>query len=171
MAAATGAPSATAPRQSPSSSPLAGSSYPCARPETGHAAAPPISRDELPPPHEHLPRKRTLLSTAVKHERVRYAIGPHFSFRFLPLPAFLVAVLGCGPGGALGPVYLRVPVSWARRSRLFPANPVAHSITSSARARSVGGMVSAKACGIAHVDDELECGRLLDRKVAGVVLP
>ena len=27
-------------------------------------------RDDLPPPHEHLPRKRTLLSTAVKHERV-----------------------------------------------------------------------------------------------------
>ena len=32
-------------------------------------------RDDLSPPHEHLPRKRTLLSTAVKHERVCYAIG------------------------------------------------------------------------------------------------
>ena len=32
-------------------------------------------QDEPSPPHEHLPRKRTLLSTAVKHERVCYAIG------------------------------------------------------------------------------------------------
>ena len=32
-------------------------------------------RDDLPPPHEHLPRKRTLLSPAVKHERARYAMG------------------------------------------------------------------------------------------------
>jgi hypothetical protein len=32
-------------------------------------------RDDLSPPHEHLPRKRTLLSPAVKHERVCYAIG------------------------------------------------------------------------------------------------
>ena len=37
---------------------------------------------DLPPPHEHLPRKRTLLSTAVKHERVGYAIGGTFP----PLP-------------------------------------------------------------------------------------
>ena len=50
------------------------------------------------PPHEHLPRKRTLLSTAVKHERVCYAIGPQFSFRFLPLPAFLRAVHGLRTG-------------------------------------------------------------------------
>jgi hypothetical protein len=42
------------------------------------------SGNKLPPPHEHLPRKRTLLSTAVKHERARYAMVPHFSFRFLP---------------------------------------------------------------------------------------
>jgi len=42
-----------------------------------------------------------LLSTAVKHERVRYAIEPHFSFRSLPLHD-LRAVLGCGPEGALG---------------------------------------------------------------------
>ena len=33
------------------------------------------------------PRKRTLLSAAVKHERVRYAIGAHYSFRFIPRPA------------------------------------------------------------------------------------
>src|SRR5215204_1764292 len=35
--------------------------------------------------------------------------NPHFSFRFLPLPAFLLGGSGRGPGGALGPVYLRVP--------------------------------------------------------------
>src|SRR5215204_1257330 len=46
-------------------------------------------RDDLPPPHEHLPRERTLLSTALKHGRLRYAIGAHVSFRFLPLPTFL----------------------------------------------------------------------------------
>jgi hypothetical protein len=34
------------------------------------------------PPHEHLPRKRTLLSTSVKHEPMGYTIGRHFSFRF-----------------------------------------------------------------------------------------
>src|SRR5215216_720643 len=37
--------------------------------------------NELPPPHEHLPHERTLLSTAVKHERACSAIGSHFSFR------------------------------------------------------------------------------------------
>src|SRR5215204_1337742 len=31
-------------------------------------------RDDLPPPHEHLARKQTLLSRALKHERVCYAI-------------------------------------------------------------------------------------------------
>src|SRR5215216_7712652 len=31
---------------------------------------------------------------------------PYYSFRFLAYPPC------CGPGGALGPVYLRVPVSW-----------------------------------------------------------
>jgi len=51
----------------------------------------PDQPEDLPPPHEHLPRKRILLSTPVKHERVPYAIPwarPHVSFRFLPLPAF-----------------------------------------------------------------------------------
>src|SRR5215207_2815965 len=32
-------------------------------------------RNELPPPHEHLPRERTLLLSRVKHDRTRYAIG------------------------------------------------------------------------------------------------
>jgi hypothetical protein len=46
-------------------------------------------RNELPPSHEHLPRKRTLALTAVKDDPTRYAIEPHFSFRFLPLPPHL----------------------------------------------------------------------------------
>jgi hypothetical protein len=39
----------------------------CERPQPDCSAE---ASNELPPPHEHLPRKRTLLSTAVKHERV-----------------------------------------------------------------------------------------------------
>ena len=63
------------------------------------------------PPHEHLPRKRTLLSTSVKHERgvVRHR-GRTPPSAFSPSPPFLSGS-GCGPGGALGPVYLRVAVS------------------------------------------------------------
>src|SRR5215204_2873807 len=64
------------------------------------------------PPHEHLPRKRTLLSTSVKHE------GGVVRHRF----AFACAA--------------------NQRTR------VAHSITSSARARSVGGMVRPRALAV-----------------------
>ena len=81
-------------------------------------------------------------------------------FRFLPLPPFLSSGLGCGPGGALGPGYLRVPLSRASHPVLFPARRVAHSITSSARARSVGGMVRLIDLGGVEVDDQLELGRL-----------
>src|SRR5215208_8125078 len=73
------------------------------------------SADELPPPHEHLPRERTLLSMPVKHERACYAIGRHFSFRFHSYPS---------------------------------VGRVAHSITSSARARSVGGIVMPRAVAV-----------------------
>jgi hypothetical protein len=41
-----------------------------------------------------------------------------------------------------------------------------HSITSSARASSIGG-VDAERLGGFEVDDELEFGRLLDRNIAG----
>src|SRR5215204_557460 len=37
------------------------------------------------PPHEHLPRKRTLLSMPVKHERVCYTIGRHCPSASLPV--------------------------------------------------------------------------------------
>ena len=40
-----------------------------------------------------------------------------------------------------------------------------HSITSSARASSVGGTVEAERLGGVQVDDEIELGRLLDRDV------
>ena len=40
-----------------------------------------------------------------------------------------------------------------------------HSITSSARASSVGGIVEAKRLGGRQIDDEVELGRLLDRNV------
>ena len=42
-----------------------------------------------------------------------------------------------------------------------------HSITSSARASSVGGTVEAERLGGLQVDDQLEFGRLLDRQSAG----
>jgi len=60
-------------------------------------------RNELPPPHEHLPRERTLLLSRVKHDRTRYAIGPHFSFRFLPLPTLLEAVQAADREGRSDP--------------------------------------------------------------------
>ena len=81
-------------------------------------------RDKLPPPHEHPPRKRTLLSTAVKHERVCYAIGRTSPSASSPSPPFLVGrFIGLRTGRALGPVYLRVQVWWAGRSRPFPRPP------------------------------------------------
>ena len=40
-----------------------------------------------------------------------------------------------------------------------------HSITSSARASSVGGTVEAERLGGRQIDDEIELGRLLDREV------
>ena len=45
---------------------------------------------------------------------------------------------------------------------------VAHSITSSARASSVGGTVEAEHPGGLSVDDQLELGRLHDRQVRGL---
>jgi hypothetical protein len=45
--------------------------YACSR----SFATVPITAEKLPPSHEHLPRKWTLLSTAVKHERGSYAMG------------------------------------------------------------------------------------------------
>ena len=41
-----------------------------------------------------------------------------------------------------------------------------HSITSSARARSVRGIVETERLGGGQIDDEIEFGRLLDREVA-----
>ena len=43
-----------------------------------------------------------------------------------------------------------------------------HSITSSARASSVGGTVEAERLGGLEVDHELELGRLIDRQVGGL---
>src|SRR5215217_759817 len=68
-------------------------------------------------------RASGFLSTAVKHERTRYAMDqstPSAS----SLSAFLKDGSGCGPGGALGPVYLRVPVLWARRLPPVIAGPI-----------------------------------------------
>ena len=42
-----------------------------------------------------------------------------------------------------------------------------HSITSSARASSDGGIVEPERLGGLEVDDQIEFGRLLDRKVGG----
>ena len=52
------------------------------------------NRDDFPPPHEHLPLKRTLLSVPVEHERML----PHFSFRFLPSPPFFGRFTGLRTG-------------------------------------------------------------------------
>ena len=43
-----------------------------------------------------------------------------------------------------------------------------HSITSSARASSVGGIVEAERLGGLEIDDEIEFGRLLDRDIGGL---
>ena len=67
------------------------------------------------------------------------------SFRFHPLPAFLRSGSGLRNGRALGPVYLGCPYRGQDQIRPFPVHRVAHSITSSARARSVGGMVRPRA--------------------------
>ena len=48
-----------------------------------------------------------------------------------------------------------------QRDELAPS----HSITSSARASSVGGTVEAERLGGRQIDDEIELGRLLDRDV------
>ena len=52
-----------------------------------------------------------------------------------------------------------------QRDELAPRH---HSITSSARASSVGGTVKAERLRGREVDDELELGRLLDRQVGGL---
>src|SRR5829696_2794080 len=60
---------------------------------------------KLAPPHEHL-AQADLLWAEVKHERCAYAIPwrrPQFSFRFLPLPASVMAVLGRARD-TLGPI-------------------------------------------------------------------
>ena len=49
----------------------------------------------------------------------------------------------------------------SKRDELAPS----HSITSSARASSVGGIVEAERLGGRQVDDQIELGRLLDREV------
>ena len=43
-----------------------------------------------------------------------------------------------------------------------------HSITSSARASSVGGTSRPSALAVLQIDDELELGRLHDRQVGGL---
>ena len=48
-------------------------------------------------------------------------------------------------------------------------HPPHHSITSSARASSVGGTVEAERLGGLEVDDQLELGGLLDRQVGGLL--
>ena len=118
----------------------------CAPAAMGHnAVAAPSERNELPPPHEHLPRERTLLSTAVKHERARYAIPwerPHFSFRFLPLPAFSwwrFIGLRTGRGART-----RLPEGTRIVGQTIPGfapRTIAHSITSSASESRVGETV------------------------------
>ena len=80
-------------------------------------------RDDLPPPHEHLARKQTLVSRALKHERVCYAIG-HTS-------------RSADREGRSGPFTGATPMV----RQMIPARRVAHSITSSARARKVGGII------------------------------
>ena len=55
-----------------------------------------------------------------------------------------------------------------QRDELAPPDRRAHSITSSARASSVGGTVEPERLGGLEVDDERELGRLLDRQVGGL---
>src|SRR5829696_2267732 len=77
--------------------------------------------DELPPPHEHLPRKRTLLSIPVKHERGCYAIPVRQAVLLLPLPslpAFLRAgCLLCDHVGGTALAFTSGP--WAKWSLLL----------------------------------------------------
>ena len=54
-----------------------------------------------------------------------------------------------------------------QRDELAPS----HSITSSARARSVGGIVEAERLGGREIDHELEFCRLLDRKIGRLRCP
>src|SRR5829696_493271 len=82
-----------------------------------------FARDDLPPPNEHLARKETLLSRALKHERVCYAIVGRTS------PS-------ADREGRSDPFTGGYPLV----GQMIPARRVAHSITSSARARSVGGI-------------------------------
>jgi hypothetical protein len=57
------------------------------------------------------------------------------------------------------------PRGWSAAQQRDERAPL-HSITSSARASSIGG-VDAERLGGFEVDDELEFGRLLDRNIAG----
>ena len=90
-----------------------------------------FARDDLPPPNEHLARKETLLSRALKHERVCYAIVGRTS----------PSADREGPSDPFTGGYPLV-------GQMIPARRVAHSITSSARARSVGGIVRPRALAV-----------------------
>ena len=98
-------------------------------------------RDDFPPPHEHLRRKSGPAPGGVKHERVRYAIGPPSASSDLSYWRFTGLRTGRRARTRL-PEGTRIV---GHNPGPFPARRVAHSITSSARARSVGGMVRPRA--------------------------
>ena len=88
---------------------------------------------------------------------------PHAIAVYASQPLSPVATQHSLPSGRyslLGPVFHRLDrTSFAWRT---------HSITSSARASSVGGTVEAERPGGLEVDDQLEFGRLHNRKVGGL---
>ena len=85
---------------------------------------------------------------------------PHAIAVYASRPLSPVATQHSLPSGRyslLGPDFHRLDhTSFAWRT---------HSITSSARASSVGGTVEAERLGGGQADDEIELGRLLDRQV------
>ena len=88
---------------------------------------------------------------------------PHAIAVYASRPLSPVATQHSLPSGRyslLGPDFHRLDrTSFAWRT---------HSITSSARASSVGGTVEAEHPGGLEVDDQLELGRLHDRQVGGL---